>query len=849
RTKYIAAGALAGLLLLAGIIVKVRDKDGNVVAEVNVPNGATVEVVPQPATSGTTPRVPAFVPTQAAAAGDYTLRFARSNNSKVEAPNVGLDVTQPFTVEAYVTAGDNSSGSGNSNFIDIPDEFGLRLTNNCWTFYTFHSQAVSATPYVAHRRVHLAGIRTATKRSLYVDGKLVDSKDEPQPTKRAGNGKLGPLMIISPGPDVTIDELRISQTARHDANFTPQPKLTADKDTLALYHFDEGSGDVLKDSSGKGRHGKITGATWVKSDGSPIPAISTSTVPASNGAVYLDDLPETELKVFNFGKHGLDTSGKPVEWRGRQPQHCLYMHPLTDAEPSTVTYSLNGRFEALNATVGLLNTKAETTLTFRVLGDGRELWKSPLIQNVTDEAVCSVSVASVRELRLEVICKGGTYNVNGGWIEPRLTPAISAPQIPAEALTFGGHRYLLVDSFSTWSEAKAKAEALGGHLATITSKGERDWILTNVFQKRPRGTDRNDLGLQIFLGGSHAGGNSSWTWITGEPLDASLWLGSMPTVVEKSGLSWIADDRWYNKPIDDRNSRSNYFLVEWDTPGPAAVATSGLPPSTADQATVAAWLLENKKLARIGFEIDGRKQNATTVPTGPLKVFELNFSKFNNSGKPLSEEEVARLAAFTDLESLELSTLTDAGLAKLAPLKKLKSLIVPGSELTPAAVATIRQFPLLEHLHAFGDDEWLKPLAGMPSLRSMVFWKVKVSPQAMSWFPQYPNLKELTFYECIEVEKDPKSFVAIAPLKDCKNLSKLTLAGSAINSADLAVLSGFTQLLELNLNASTRTEAEVRQLAAALPRCKITWTDAANKKTIFEPTVTTPAASLSKPLP
>ncbi|MCE9607620.1 MAG: DUF1080 domain-containing protein [Planctomycetia bacterium] len=47
KTKLIAAGiAGAVLLLVAGIIVKVRDKDGNVVAELNVPGGASVEVVP-----------------------------------------------------------------------------------------------------------------------------------------------------------------------------------------------------------------------------------------------------------------------------------------------------------------------------------------------------------------------------------------------------------------------------------------------------------------------------------------------------------------------------------------------------------------------------------------------------------------------------------------------------------------------------------------------------------------------------------------------------------------------------------------------------------------------------------
>ena len=61
-----------------------------------------------------------------------------------------------------------------------------------------------------------------------------------------------------------IDEVRISKTARYTRNFTPKKRFTPDKDTLALYHFDEGDGDKLTDHSGNNHHGKIHGATWVK---------------------------------------------------------------------------------------------------------------------------------------------------------------------------------------------------------------------------------------------------------------------------------------------------------------------------------------------------------------------------------------------------------------------------------------------------------------------------------------------------------------------------------------------------------------------------------------------------------
>lgn len=68
-----------------------------------------------------------------------------------------------------------------------------------------------------------------------------------------------------------LDEVRISKGVRYANSFTPRRPFTSDNDTLALYHFDEGEGDVLHDSSGNNHHGKISGAKWVKADGSLSP--------------------------------------------------------------------------------------------------------------------------------------------------------------------------------------------------------------------------------------------------------------------------------------------------------------------------------------------------------------------------------------------------------------------------------------------------------------------------------------------------------------------------------------------------------------------------------------------------
>jgi hypothetical protein len=79
-----------------------------------------------------------------------------------------------------------------------------------------------------------------------------------------------------------LRELRVSGSARYDAAFTPLEHFTKEQDTLALYHFEEGQGTVLKDSSGNGHHGEIVGAKWVKADGSPISPPPATKTPAAS---------------------------------------------------------------------------------------------------------------------------------------------------------------------------------------------------------------------------------------------------------------------------------------------------------------------------------------------------------------------------------------------------------------------------------------------------------------------------------------------------------------------------------------------------------------------------------------
>jgi serine/threonine protein kinase len=147
---------------------------------------------------------------------------------------------------------------------------------------------------------------------------------------------------------------------------------------------------------------------------------------------------------------------------------------------------------------------------------------------------------------------------------------VSAAKIPAEALTFNGHRYLLVAAVgSTWEEARIKAEQLGGHLVTINSQAERDWVRDQLWLKRPQPTDAD----QCYLGGRINEKRTSGTWITNEPFDMNLWDGELkPGTLGRVIVLTAPEGRW-DEYRGKSNKDTSHLLVEWELLEP----TSTLP--------------------------------------------------------------------------------------------------------------------------------------------------------------------------------------------------------------------------------------------------------------------------------
>lgn len=85
-------------------------------------------------------------------------------------------------------------------------------------------------------------------------------------------------------------------------------------------------------------------------------------------------------------------------------------------------------------------------------------------------------------------------------------------EIPDTAVKFNGHYYQAYDTSMTWYEAKSYCETLGGHLVTITSEAENNFVFDLIVDN-----SRN----YYWIGATDEKIEGQWEWITGEAFQYS----------------------------------------------------------------------------------------------------------------------------------------------------------------------------------------------------------------------------------------------------------------------------------------------------------------------------------------
>jgi hypothetical protein len=131
-----------------------------------------------------------------------------------------------------------------------------------------------------------------------------------------------------------------------------------------------------------------------------------------------------------------------------------------------------------------------------------------------------------------------------------------------KAQEFTNHFYGVVSGVFTWNQARTDAEWRGGHLATITSQAEADYIQSlGILGSIP--------GEAFWLGASDEVQEGTWTWVTGEPFNFALWAPGEPNNL--TGCEdYLATTDIVNAAVWNdwgcASSTMNHYLLEIDCP-------------------------------------------------------------------------------------------------------------------------------------------------------------------------------------------------------------------------------------------------------------------------------------------
>lgn len=131
---------------------------------------------------------------------------------------------------------------------------------------------------------------------------------------------------------------------------------------------------------------------------------------------------------------------------------------------------------------------------------------------------------------------------------------------PVETSYFKGHKYELYNESMTWESAKLFCEKKGGHLVTISDEKENEFV--NGMRCRNLSTDYQQ---SIWLGGSDAANEGTWSWITGEPFTYSNWEPNEPNGgTSQNYLQMYSSGNW----DDVQNEAGRFVVCEYDSVQP-----------------------------------------------------------------------------------------------------------------------------------------------------------------------------------------------------------------------------------------------------------------------------------------
>jgi hypothetical protein len=138
-------------------------------------------------------------------------------------------------------------------------------------------------------------------------------------------------------------------------------------------------------------------------------------------------------------------------------------------------------------------------------------------------------------------------------------PAVQHTKV--NEVIWNGHRYRIIREHTSWHNAKATCERLGGHLVSITSEGEQAMVAHLA-----------DGTKSAWIGATCEGHVGKWRWVTGEPWHYAYWRPGEPNNFAGTELfaemSFQKNDhgRWNDNRFWTNARSPSAFICEWDSP-------------------------------------------------------------------------------------------------------------------------------------------------------------------------------------------------------------------------------------------------------------------------------------------
>ena len=168
--------------------------------------------------------------------------------------------------------------------------------------------------------------------------------------------------------------------------------------------------------------------------------------------------------------------------------------------------------------------------------------------------MCQVSDIRFRNIRLRTT----SFEIPASVPAPTRTP----PAPPLNATAFNGNSYMFFAEVVTWHEAKARCEEMGGHLATIQSRGENEFVLNLARRGREHVGEMDG----VWLGATDEQRENHWRWVDGSKSSYSNWASGQPNNKNNEEhylLLWLPKNMWVDQPNASRQHVA-FFVCEWD---------------------------------------------------------------------------------------------------------------------------------------------------------------------------------------------------------------------------------------------------------------------------------------------